>query len=125
MAAAVSDWRPAEAADAKIKKGDSDRMTVDLVKTPDVIAAVPGDGLVKVGFAAETDDILVNARAKLAPKGLDLIAGNDVTAEGSGFETDTNEVVLIDREGRMEELDLMSKYDVGNRILDRVVALLG
>ena len=125
MAAAVSDWRPAEAADAKIKKGDSDRMVVNLVKTPDVIAAVPGDGLVKVGFAAETDDILVNARAKLAPKGLDLIAANDVTAEGSGFETDTNEVVLIDREGRMEELGLMSKYDVGNRILDRVVALLG
>ena len=125
MAAAVSDWRPAEAADAKIKKGDADRMTVDLVRTPDVIASIPGDGLVKVGFAAETDDLLVNARAKLAPKGLHLIAANDVTAEGSGFETDTNEVVLIDREGRMEELGLMSKYDVGNRILDRVVELLG
>ena len=69
--------------------------------------------------------MLVNARDKLVPKGLDLIAANDVTAEGSGFETDTNEVVLIDREGRMEELGLMSKYDVGNRILDRVVELLG
>ena len=125
MAAAVSDWRPADVADSKIKKGDSQRMSLDLVRTPDVIASLPGDGLVKVGFAAETDDVLVNARAKLVPKGLDLIAANDVTAEGSGFETDTNEVVLIDREGRMDELGLMSKYDVGNRILDRVVELLG
>ena len=98
MAAAVSDWRPAEAANAKIKKGDADRMTLDLVRTPDVVASLPGGALVKVGFAAETDDVLVNARAKLVPKGLDLIAANDVTAEGSGFETDTNEVVLIDRE---------------------------
>lgn len=125
MAAAVSDWRPAEAADSKIKKGDAESMTLDLVRTPDVIASLRGNGLVKVGFAAETDDVLVNARDKLVPKGLDLIAANDVTAEGSGFETDTNEVVLIDREGRMEELGLMSKYDVGNRLLDRVVELLG
>ena len=82
MAAAVSDWRPAEAAEAKIKKGDAESMTLDLVRTPDVIASLRGNGLVKVGFAAETDDVLVNARAKLVPKGLDLIAANDVTGRG-------------------------------------------
>ncbi len=124
MAAAVADWRPAALAERKLKKGDADRITIDLVKTPDVISGIYRDNLVKVGFAAETDDLVANARAKLVPKGLHLIAANDVTAEGSGFDSDTNEVVLLDRKGGMEELGLMSKYDVGHRILDRVVKLL-
>ena len=78
----------------------------------------------KVGFAAETNDLLANARTKLAEKGLDLIAANDVTAPGSGFAVDTNQVTLIDTSGEAVELPLMPKYDVSHRLLDRVVELL-
>ena len=125
MAAAVADWRPAERAESKLKKGDRTSMTLELVRTPDIAAEIDGDGLVKVGFAAESDDLVANARAKIASKGLDLIAANDITAEGAGFGADTNRVTLIDREGNEEELGLMLKYDVGQCILDHVAALLG
>ena len=77
-----------------------------------------------MGFAAGTEDVESNARAKLKDKGLHLIAANDVTAGGSGFGTDTNKVFLLDRDGGVEELGLMSKYEVGHRILDRVAGLL-
>ena len=125
MAAAVADWRPAERAKSKMKKGDRTTLTLELVRTPDIAAEIDGDGLVKVGFAAESDDVIANARAKVDSKGLDLIAANDITAEGAGFGSDTNRVTLIDREGSIEELGLMSKYEVGQRILDRVVGMLG
>jgi phosphopantothenoylcysteine decarboxylase/phosphopantothenate--cysteine ligase len=78
---------------------------------------------VKVGFAAESHDVLENAARKLLDKGVHLIAANDITEEGSGFGTDTNRVTLLDREGQ-EELPLLSKYDVAWRILDRVVSLI-
>ncbi len=121
MAAAVSDYRPVEQAPHKVKKGP-EKKSLELEKTPDFLLEVTGP-IVKVGFAAETDDLLVNAQAKLREKKLDLIAANDVTAPGSGFATDTNQVTLIDGDG-VEELPLLPKYDVAHRILDRVVALL-
>ena len=125
MAAAVADWRPVSAADQKVKKGESDTWTIELTKNPDILAEATGDRLVKVGFAAESEDLLENAQAKLVGKGLHLIAANDITSPGSGFAVDTNKVVLLDREGGVEELPLMSKYDVGCRLLDRVEGLLG
>ena len=124
MAAAVADWQPGREAGQKLKKGASRRWNVELTRTPDILAEVQGEHLVKVGFAAETEDVESNARAKLKDKGLHLIAANDVTAEGSGFGTDTNKVFLLDREGGVEELGLMSKYEVGHRVLDRVAGLL-
>src|SRR3990170_8372921 len=90
MAAAVADYQPAEAVGQKIKRR-SEGLTLSLVRTPDILAEVGSrPGLVKVGFAAESQELLANARAKLEQKGLDLIVANDVTAEGSGFGTDTN-----------------------------------
>ncbi|MYD52201.1 MAG: bifunctional phosphopantothenoylcysteine decarboxylase/phosphopantothenate--cysteine ligase CoaBC [Dehalococcoidia bacterium] len=125
MAAAVSDYRPAEVAPQKIKKdADSDGMTLHLLKNEDFFKEVPAD-VFRVGFAAETESLVANAQAKLQEKGLDLIAANDVTEEGSGFEVETNRVTLVDRSGRIEELPLMDKYDVGHRILDRAVELMG
>ena len=124
MAAAVADWRPPEAAGRKLKKDASDTWRLDLTKNPDILAEVPGEHLVKVGFAAETGDLLDNAQAKLVSKGLDLIAANNVIEHDSGFASDTNRVLLLDREGGVEELPLMSKYEVGHRILDRVAALM-
>ena len=124
MAAAVADWRPSNFADQKVKKGASDNWELDLVKNPDIIAGLSYEQLVKVGFAAESEDLLVNAESKLMSKGLHLIAANDITAADSGFGVDTNRVVLLDREGSKETLPLMSKYDVGCAILDRVVGYL-
>ena len=125
MAAAVADWRPVAVADHKLKKGKAEHWSIELEKTPDILAEIRGESLVKVGFAAESEDMESNARAKLMDKGLHLIAANDVTAEGSGFETDTNRVVLLDCDGGVEDLGLLSKYEVGHRILDRVVKMTG
>jgi phosphopantothenoylcysteine decarboxylase/phosphopantothenate--cysteine ligase len=122
MAAAVSDYRPVERAGHKMKKGP-DRKSIELERNADFLLEVP-DSVLKVGFAAETDDLVDNAQAKLVDKRLDLIAANDVTAPGAGFAVDTNVVTILDRSGGREELPLMSKYDVAQRLLDRVAALL-
>ena len=124
MAAALSDYRPAQTASQKIKKEpDSEGMSLHLLKNEDFFVEVP-KGVLRVGFAAETESLVSNAEVKLRDKGLDLIAANDVTEEGSGFEVETNKVTLIDRSGEVEELPLMDKYDVGHRILDRAIELM-
>jgi len=93
------------------------------VKNPDILASLPGGG-VRVGFAAETENLAENAIEKLARKRLDFIVANDITAEGSGFGTDTNQVTLFHADGRVEALPIMSKYEVAHAILDRVRRLL-
>ena len=123
MAAAVADWRVADVADQKVKKGGADTWTIDLVKNPDLIAGLASENLVKVGFAAESEDLIVNAQSKLLSKDLDMIVANDITAEDAGFAVDDNRVIVLDREGGIDSLPLMSKYDVGVEILDRVVPL--
>ena len=124
MAAAVADYRPAEASERKQKRGDREHWTLELERNPDLIASLAGEGLIKVAFAAETDDLIENAARKLREKGAHLIVANDVSAPDAGFAVDTNRIVLLDREGGQDELQLLSKYDCGGRILDRVAALL-
>ena len=124
MSAAVADYRPVSFAPQKMKKGPSDTLVLELTKNPDIIAEVSGEHLIKVGFAAESEDLLANAKAKIISKGLHLIAANDITAPDSGFAVDTNKVIILDPEGGAEELPLMSKYEVGHGILDRVARLL-
>ncbi|MCH8939607.1 MAG: bifunctional phosphopantothenoylcysteine decarboxylase/phosphopantothenate--cysteine ligase CoaBC [Chloroflexi bacterium] len=124
MAAAVSDYRPAQVAEQKIKKnGKDDGLVLEMVKTADFFVEVPV-GVLRIGFAAETENLIENARAKVDSKELSLIVANDVTKDGSGFGTDTNQVTFIDASGEAEELPLLSKYEVGHRILDRIVGLL-
>jgi phosphopantothenoylcysteine decarboxylase/phosphopantothenate--cysteine ligase len=125
-AAAVADFRPASRADGKLKKGRSERATVDLERNPDILAELGAQKgrAVLVGFAAETADLLANARNKLAAKGADLIVANDVTAPGAGFGQDTNVVRFVERDGRVEELPCLAKEEVAARLLDRVQALL-
>lgn len=122
MAAAVADYTPARPSAQKLKKRTTDGLTVEMVKTDDILSSAPA-GIVRVGFAAESDDLLDNARAKLDAKHLDLIVANDITLPDAGFGTDTNKVTLI-APGETMDLPLMSKYDVGIAILDRVAALL-
>jgi phosphopantothenoylcysteine decarboxylase/phosphopantothenate--cysteine ligase len=125
MAAAVADYQPAETVGEKIKRQQMEALTLPLVRTPDIIAAVEArPGLVRVGFAAESNDLLEYARQKIADKRLDLIVANDITAADAGFSADTNRVVIIDRDGGQEELPLMSKYEVAWHILDRVAGLM-
>ena len=124
MAAAVSDWTPTDTASNKLKKGDTDTMTLKLRKTEDILASIDQPGLVKVGFAAETENVEENARKKLASKGLDLIAANDVTTPDAGFGGDDNRVTLIGQDGEAEKLTKMAKYEIGHRILDRVFSIL-
>jgi phosphopantothenoylcysteine decarboxylase/phosphopantothenate--cysteine ligase len=123
MAAAVADYQPKTVAKAKIKK-ETPSLTLELVRTPDIITEVKGDFL-RVGFAAESEDVVANAKKKLKKKQLDLIVANDITDASSGFGADTNKVTLISRDGKVEKLPLMSKREVADRILDRVVGLLG
>lgn len=124
MAAAVADYQPAAAAGHKMKRTKAG-VTLELVATPDILAEVAkADRLVRVGFAAESQDLVVNAREKLRAKGLHLIVANDITAAGSVFGSDMNQVVVLDRDGGQEELPLLPKYEVARRILDRVAALL-
>ncbi|MDE2860419.1 MAG: bifunctional phosphopantothenoylcysteine decarboxylase/phosphopantothenate--cysteine ligase CoaBC [Chloroflexota bacterium] len=125
MAAAVSDYRPAEVASQKIKKGESgeDGLVLQLVKNDDFFLEVPA-GVLRVGFAAESEDLVANARGKLESKGLALIAANDITQEDSGFNVDTNRVVIIGRDGTEDALPLLTKYQVGHRLLDRVMEAL-
>ena len=122
MAAAVADYRPAAPSSHKMKKEAASELAIDLERTTDIIASVPSD-IVKAAFAAESDNLLGNARAKLRSKGADLVVANDITIPDAGFGADTNKVWLLD-EGSELELPLMPKYDVAMAILDRIAALL-
>ena len=131
-AAAVADFRPAEPAAQKIKKSPGqETLAVQMTRNPDILAEVAarrseiGRPGVVVGFAAETQDLLRNAAAKLKAKQLDIIAANDVTDPGSVFGADTNRVTLIYADGRRETLPLAAKTEVAERVVEAAVALLG
>ena len=122
MAAAVADYQPQSASKIKIKK-ESSRLTLELARTPDVLAEVKGN-FVKVGFAAESDDIMANAQKKLKEKRLDLIVANDITDKNNSFSSNTNKVTIISRKGKVESLPILTKKEVADRILDKVVGIL-
>jgi phosphopantothenoylcysteine decarboxylase/phosphopantothenate--cysteine ligase len=126
MAAAVSDYRPRDISDQKIKK-EQNQLTLILERNTDILAELgqrKSDGQILVGFSMETEDVLDNARRKLREKKVDLMVANDVSQEGAGFGTDTNMVWLIDASGRERKLPLMSKRDVASVILDEVKSLI-
>ncbi len=129
MAAAVADFRPAEVASQKLKK-DAGPPVVTLERNPDILLevakqrATTGRPQVVAGFAAETENLLENAQAKLARKGLSLIVANDVSAADAGFAVDTNRVTLLSDDGSVETLPLMSKADVAEAVMARVAARL-
>jgi len=124
-AAAVADYRPVSRAAQKIKKGDGGQPPLELERNPDILAElgeINGNRLL-IGFAAETDQLVAHASAKLKAKNLDLIVANDVTREGAGFDVDTNIVRLLYRDGRNVELPQMSKTDLADRLLDEALLL--
>ena len=112
--AAVADWRPASCADRKLKKGQMSD-TIKLVRNPDILKGVKCRH--KIGFAAETNDVMAEAERKCREKGLAMIVANDVTEKGAGFGTDTNRVTFLKADGSVERLPLMSKLAVARRIV--------
>ena len=125
QAAAPADFTPVRAAEQKIKKQGDGSLTLEMKQTPDVAAAVGRMkklGQILVGFAAETEDVMKNAQGKLKKKNLDMIAANDVTAPGAGFDVDTNIVTFVTRNGR-ETLPCLPKRQVADALLDRAMAL--
>lgn len=129
MAAAVADYKPAQQSDQKIKKTDDD-LALPLARTPDILMSVKaqretsGYPKIAVGFAAESQNLLANATGKLQRKGLDLLIANDITASDAGFEVDTNRVIVLDKDGGQQPLDLTTKANIGNYIIGRIATLL-
>ena len=125
-AAAVADYAPANAANAKIKKDGRDSLTLELKKTPDILSDVSRrrtDGLLVVGFAAETNDVVTYAKIKLGKKRLDMVVANDITKEGAGFDTDTNIATILTRAGGEIDLPKMPKRELADRVLDEIRVL--
>jgi phosphopantothenoylcysteine decarboxylase/phosphopantothenate--cysteine ligase len=127
MAAAVADWRPSEVAQHKLKKGAS-TLTLELIPTVDILRALKDDevatGVLRVGFAAETDRVIEHARAKLEAKDLDLVIVNDVSQPGIGMGADDNEVTVIDRDGRSQVIARASKRVIADGLIDIIAAKL-
>lgn len=125
MAAAVADFRPARPSGSKLKKAESVWQRIELEPTDDILETLAKQRTtqVLVGFAAETEAVLVHAQEKLIRKGLDMIVANNVAEEGSGFGSDTNAAILVDRTGRVTRFETMPKRQLADRILDAVQAL--
>jgi phosphopantothenoylcysteine decarboxylase/phosphopantothenate--cysteine ligase len=125
-AAAVADYAPVSAADAKIKKDGRDKLTLELKKTPDILSEVSKrrkSGQLVIGFAAETNDVVTYAKIKMGKKGLDMVVANDITKAGAGFNMDTNIATILTKTGSEIELPLMSKRELADRILDELLKL--
>ncbi|MBM3149236.1 MAG: bifunctional phosphopantothenoylcysteine decarboxylase/phosphopantothenate--cysteine ligase CoaBC [Chloroflexi bacterium] len=123
MAAAVADYRPVAVSKSKIKRQQAVSLSLELERTPDILGQVKGKFL-RVGFAAESDNLVANAKQKLKDKHLDLIVANDITTPGCGIGADANQVVIIDPSGKAEKLPLLPKREVADRILDKIVDCL-
>ncbi|HEX3183612.1 MAG TPA: bifunctional phosphopantothenoylcysteine decarboxylase/phosphopantothenate--cysteine ligase CoaBC [Pyrinomonadaceae bacterium] len=124
-AAAIADYRPSERVGEKIKKSE-ETLTLTLERTPDVlsqVAASRSNGMLVIGFAAETENVVENARQKLASKNLDAIVANDVSRADAGFDTTTNAVTIITKNAEPVELPVMSKQEAANRVLDVIISL--
>jgi len=124
-AAAVADYRPRNVADFKIKKTNAEFISLELERTPDILADVSKNrhsGLLVIGFAAETNDIIKYARSKMEKKNLDLVVANDITQKGAGFNSDTNIATILTRENEID-LPLMPKRELAHKILDEVIKL--
>ena len=129
MAAAVADFTPAQPAENKIKK-NVNSLSIELLPTQDILLAVArqkektGFPRFTIGFAAESENLLQNAAAKIDKKNLDMIVANDISQKGSGFEVDTNQVIFLYKDGTQEPLPVLSKLEVAEKIMQTVLSWL-
>jgi len=122
MAAAVADYRPIKVSASKIKREQVSSLTLELERTPDILGQVKG-AFMRVGFAAESENLVANAKKKLKDKQLDLIVANDITIPDCGIGADANKVVIINPAGTVDELPILPKREVADKILDKVVKI--
>ncbi len=124
-AAAVADFRPAVVAENKIKKTDED-ITIQMTRNPDILmelGKIKTKDKILIGFAAETQELIENAKKKIKNKNLDFIVANDLTKQGAGFKSDTNIVTIVEKDGNMEYFSKMKKIDLAEVILDKAKQL--
>ena len=125
MSAAVCDFKPSRKEDQKIKKTSYDKkLNLELEQTPDILKQIKNNKITKIAFAAETENLIENAKIKLKEKNLDMIVANDVSREDIGFNSDDNQVTLIQKNGSITELPIMPKTDLAHILLDETIALI-
>ena len=125
MAAAVCDFKPLKKEDHKIKKTSNDKkLNLELEQTPDILKQIKNNKITKIAFAAETENLIENAKIKLKEKNLDMIVANDVSREDIGFNSDDNQVTIIQKNGSVTELPVMPKTDLAHILLDETITLI-
>ncbi len=120
MAAAVADYRVKEPAKEKMKKGENDSLTLELVKNPDILQGIPKGQFITVGFCAESENLLENAKEKIQKKGCDFLAANDISRNDIGFSSDMNEVYLLDKNLNITHFERNTKQNIAKQILEKV-----
>ena len=120
MAAAVADYRVKEPAKEKMKKGEDDSLTLELVKNPDILRGIPKGQFITVGFCAESENLLENAKEKIQKKGCDFLAANDISRKDIGFSSDMNEVYLLDKSLNIMHFERDTKQNIAKQILEKV-----
>ncbi len=120
MAAAVADYRVKEPAKEKMKKGEKDSLTIELVKNPDILQEISGKGVLAVGFCAESENLIENAKEKIQKKGCDYLVANDISRKDIGFSSDMNEVYILDKKLNITHFERDTKQNIAQRILEKV-----
>ena len=124
MAAAVADYRAKETADFKLKKTSQDEISIQLVKNPDIlkeISAKKRDEQIVIGFCAESENLLTNAKEKIQKKDCDFLIANDISRSDIGFSSDFNEVYILDKSGNTEKIERASKHEIAKKILEKII----
>ena len=120
MAAAVADYRVKEPAKEKMKKGEKDSLTLELVKNPDILQEISGKGVLAVGFCAESENLIENAKEKIQKKGCDYLVANDISRKDIGFSSDMNEVYILDKKLNITHFERDTKQNIAQKILEKV-----
>ena len=120
MAAAVADYRVKEPAKEKMKKGKKDSLTLELVKNPDILQEISGKGVLAVGFCAESENLIENAKDKIQKKGCDYLVANDISRKDIGFSSDMNEVYILDKKLNITHFERDTKPNIAQKILEKV-----
>lgn len=120
MAAAVADYRVKEYSEQKIKKGAEDNLTLELAKNPDILKGLASESILKVGFCAESENLLENAKTKIKNKGCDFLVANDISRKDIGFTSDMNEVYILDKNLNISHIEKDSKQNIAKKILEKI-----
>lgn len=120
MAAAVADYRVKEYSEQKIKKGAEDNLTLELAKNPDILKGLASESILKVGFCAESENLLENAKTKIKNKGCDFLVANDISRKDIGFTSNMNEVYILDKNLNISHIEKDSKQNIAKKILEKI-----